>query len=69
MADQAQQTPEGRLYGAGFTRQLEWWVTPDGGRVLSMDDAVAALDSGQIKPGWTAARPRVPLCRSAGVDP
>jgi hypothetical protein len=57
MADQAQQTPEGRLYAAGFTRQLDFWVTPDGERVLSMDDAIEKLDSGEIKPGSTARFP------------
>jgi hypothetical protein len=50
MADQAQETPEARLYAAGFTRQLEFWRTPDGKRVLNMDDAIAGLDSGEIKP-------------------
>jgi hypothetical protein len=39
------------LYAAGFTRQLEWWVTPDGSRVLHMADAIAGLDSGEIQPG------------------
>ncbi|HYN63304.1 MAG TPA: hypothetical protein VES36_01765 [Candidatus Limnocylindrales bacterium] len=51
MAELAEQTPEARLYGAGFTRRLEWWVSPDGQRVLNMDDAIAGLDSGDIKPG------------------
>jgi hypothetical protein len=51
MAEQAQQTPEGRLYDAGFTRRLEWWVTPGDERVLSRDDAIEKLDSGEIKPG------------------
>jgi hypothetical protein len=51
MADQAQETTESRLYAAGFTRQLELWRTPDGSRVLNMADAIAALDSGEIKPG------------------
>ena len=50
-------SPQSRLLDAGFTRQLERWVTPDGKRVLNMDDAVAALDSGEIKPGWSAAFP------------
>ena len=51
MAEQAQPTPEARLYAAGFTRQLEWWGTPGDERVLSMDDAIEKLDSGEIKPG------------------
>jgi hypothetical protein len=39
------------LHAAGFTRQLEWWVAPDGGRVLNMTDAIAGLDSSEITPG------------------
>jgi hypothetical protein len=45
------ETPESRLYAAGFTRQLEWWVSPDGSRVMNTADAIAGLDSGEIKPG------------------
>jgi hypothetical protein len=51
VAEQAHQTPESRLYAAGFTRQLEFWRTPDGERVLNLDDAIAGLDSGEIQPG------------------
>jgi hypothetical protein len=54
MADQAQETPESRLYTAGFTRQLEFWVTPDRERVLNLNDAIAALDAGEIKPAGFA---------------
>ena len=43
-----QDTPESRLYTAGFTRQLEFWVTLDGARVLNQNDAIAALDAGEI---------------------
>jgi hypothetical protein len=58
MTDQAQQTPDARLYAAGFTRQLEFWRTPDGKRVLNMNDAIAGLDSGEIKPdSFTVAFP------------
>jgi hypothetical protein len=58
MADQAQETPEARLYAAGFTRQLEFWRTPDGKRVLNLNDAIAGLDSGEIKrDSFTAAFP------------
>jgi hypothetical protein len=35
---------------AGFTRQLEFWLSPDGHRVLNLGDAIAALDSGAINP-------------------
>jgi hypothetical protein len=45
------ETPDGRLYAAGFTRQLEFWLSPDGHRVLSLGDAIAALDCGEIQPG------------------
>ena len=44
------ESPESRLYAAGFTRQLEFWLSPDGHRVLSLGDALAALDSGEINP-------------------
>ena len=43
--------PEARLYAAGFTRQLEFWLSPDGHRVLNLGDAIAGLDSGEIQPG------------------
>ena len=39
-------TPEGRLYDAGFTRRLEYWVPPGGDDALSLNDAIARLDSG-----------------------
>jgi hypothetical protein len=54
MADEAQETPQSRLYTAGFTRQLEFWVTPDGERVLNLNDALAALDAGEVKPAGLA---------------
>jgi len=44
------ESPESRLYAAGFTRQLEFWLSPDGQRVLNLGDAIAALDSGAINP-------------------
>jgi hypothetical protein len=53
MADHAQESPESRLYTAGFTRQLEFWVTP-GERVLNMNGALAALDAGEVKPAGRA---------------
>jgi hypothetical protein len=42
------ETPEGRLYAAGFTRRLEWWVPPGSDGALSLDDAIARLDGGGI---------------------
>ncbi len=50
MADQALQTPEARLYAAGFTRRLDFWVPPGEDRALILDDAVAMLDAGDVKP-------------------
>jgi hypothetical protein len=49
-ADGAEQSPESRLLGAGFSRRLEWWVPPGEDRALSLEDAVAALDAGEVKP-------------------
>jgi hypothetical protein len=43
-------SPESRLYAAGFIRQLEFWLSPDGHRLLNLGDAIAALDSGAINP-------------------
>ena len=43
-------SPKARLYAAGFTRRLEFWLSPDGHRVLKLGDAIAALDSGAINP-------------------
>jgi hypothetical protein len=51
------ETPEGRLYAAGFTRRLEWWVPPGSDGALSLDDAIAALDKGEIEPGAGVALP------------
>jgi hypothetical protein len=57
VADAGQESPQSRLLGAGFGRRLEWWVTPDGGQVLGLDDAIAGLDSGAIAPGQTVPFP------------
>jgi hypothetical protein len=57
VADRAQESPQSRLLAAGFGRRLEWWVTPDGGQVLSVDDAIAGLDNGEIAPGQTVPFP------------
>ena len=51
------ESPEARLFAAGFTRQLEFWVSPDGHRVLNLGDAIAALDSGEFPPAWTMTVP------------
>jgi hypothetical protein len=44
------ESPESRLYAAGFTRRLEWWVAPGEDRALGMGDALALLDSGNVNP-------------------
>ena len=49
-ANGAQESPEARLYAAGFTRQLEYWRAPDGSAVLALPDAIAKLDAGEIEP-------------------
>jgi hypothetical protein len=53
----APESPESRLYAAGFTHQLEFWLSPDGQRVLNLGDAIAALDSGAINPAAGVAFP------------
>jgi len=54
---QLQESRESRLLGAGFTRRLELWVSPDGQRALTTEDAIAALDGGEIEPGMTIRVP------------
>jgi hypothetical protein len=44
------ESPESRLYAAGFTRRLEWWVPPGEDRAIGQADALALLDSGNFKP-------------------
>ena len=51
------ESAESRLVGAGFTRNLHYWRSPDGLRVLSLDDAIAGLDDGTIMPGQTVSVP------------
>ena len=57
MADEGQESPQSRLLAAGFSRRLDWWVTPDGAQVLGLDDAIAGLDNGEIRPGQTVPFP------------
>ena len=57
------ESPEARLYAAGFTNQLGFWRSPDGHRVLNMADAIAGLDSGEIQSGGpTASFPDGGVC-------
>ncbi len=44
------ESPESRLYAAGFARRLEYWVPPGGDDALSLNDAIARLDSGDVNP-------------------
>ena len=60
MADRALHTSESRLYAAGFTRRLEFWVPPGEERALGLDDAVAMLDAGEVQPlsvSWPGVHP------------
>jgi hypothetical protein len=62
MADNgAEQSSEARLYSAGFTRRLEFWAPPGEDRALSLEDAIAMLDTGEARPA------RLPL--PPGVHP
>ena len=47
------EAPESRLKAAGFVQQLGYWVTPDGTSRLHLNDAIAGLENGTIKPGGT----------------
>jgi hypothetical protein len=64
MADQAangaEQSPESRLLGAGFTRRLEFWCPPGEERALNTNDAIAMLDAGEVQPdlaSWPGVHP------------
>ena len=60
MADQALQSPESRLYAAGFTRRLDFWVPPGEERTLDLDDAIAVLDAGEVQSpsvSWPGVHP------------
>lgn len=53
MADQAngaEQSPESRLNAHGFSRRLEFWCPPGSEQALTLDQAIAALDAGEVKP-------------------
>jgi hypothetical protein len=60
MADQALQSPESRLYAAGFTRRLDFWVPPGEERTLNLDDAIGMLDAGKVQSpsvSWPGVHP------------
>lgn len=51
---------ESRLYAAGFSRRLDFWVPPGEDRALGLDDAVALLDAGEVSPplvSWPGVHP------------
>ena len=57
---QPRESPESRLLAAGFTRRLEFWCPPGEDRALSLSDAIAALDAGEIQPAhlsWPGVHP------------
>jgi hypothetical protein len=60
MADQALHSPESRLYAAGFTRRLDFWVPPGEERTLDLDDAIGMLDAGEVQSpsvSWPGVHP------------
>jgi hypothetical protein len=59
-ANGAEPSPESRLLAAGFTRRLEFWCPPGEERVLNLNDAIAALDAGEVQPdrvSWPGVHP------------
>jgi hypothetical protein len=59
-ANGAEQSPESRLLGAGFTRRLEFWCPPGEERALNLNDAIAMLDAGEVEPdlvSWPGVHP------------
>jgi hypothetical protein len=55
-----QESAESRLLGAGFTRRLEFWCAPGEERALNLNDAIAALEAGEIQPphlAWPGVHP------------
>jgi hypothetical protein len=59
-ANGAEQSPESRLLGAGFTRRLEFWCPPGEERALNLSDAVAMLEAGEVQPelrAWPGVHP------------
>jgi hypothetical protein len=55
-----QESPQSRLIGAGFHRRLQWWVPPGSEQAMTLEAAIAALDSGEIQPqpvNWPGVHP------------
>jgi hypothetical protein len=75
MADQAangEASPESRLYSAGFSRRLGFWCPPGEERTLNLNDAIAMLDAGEVKPNlpsWPGVHPdTVAGCQAPSED-
>ena len=51
-----QDSPESWLLAAGFTRRLDFWCPPGEDRALNLNDAIAALESGEIQPPTSLGR-------------
>ncbi len=63
-AETPTESPQSRLISAGFGRQLDWWTTPGEGRVVTMEEAIRLLDSGEVKPQpipWPGTHAGVPV--------
>jgi hypothetical protein len=59
-AEAPAESPQSRLISAGFGRQLEWWTTPGEERVVTMEEAIRLLDSGEVEPAripWPGVHP------------
>ncbi len=58
-ANGAEQSPESRLLGAGFTRRLDFWCAPGEERALNLNDAIAMLDAGEVQADrhWPGVHP------------
>jgi hypothetical protein len=64
MADQVangtEQSPESRLLGTGFTRRVDFWCAPGEERALNLNEAIAMLDAGEVRPdmrSWPGVHP------------
>jgi hypothetical protein len=54
------ESKESRLRAFGFTHSLGFWREPNGERVFSTEDAIAAMDAGEVKPfsiPWPGVHP------------
>jgi len=67
-----QESPESRLLAVGFTRRLDLWCPPGEERALTLNDAIAALEAGEIKPphlAWPGVHPDAVVgCQAPSED-